>query len=74
MAELYLCSDCEQIYVDKPNSMCAACTQWRVDKLTEMDHEYEAWRAREVSRRLSSSQRFGEGLADVTKVIDRSNR
>jgi hypothetical protein len=73
-SDIFLCPDCEQVYVDKPDSMCAACTQWRVDKLTSIDHEYEAWRHREESRRMSPGARFGEALADMAKAVERSKR
>jgi hypothetical protein len=74
VSQVFVCPDCEQVYVDKPDSMCAACTQWRVDKLTQMDHEYEAWRHRQESRRMTPNQRFVEGLADMVKAMERSRR
>jgi hypothetical protein len=72
--DLFLCPDCEQVYVTKPDSMCAACTQWRVDRLTRTDHEYKSWRDREGNRRMKPADRFAEGLADLVKVVERSQR
>jgi hypothetical protein len=74
MVDLFICPDCEQPTATAPDSMCAVCTQWRVDKCTSIDHEWEVWRSREASRRMTPSQRFAEALADIVKAVERSRR
>jgi hypothetical protein len=74
MTEFFVCPDCEQPIATAPDSLCATCQKWRDQKLAAMDEEWQVEHERLLRRRMTCGQQFGEALADMAKVLERSKR
>jgi uncharacterized Zn finger protein (UPF0148 family) len=77
MTNLFPCPDCELPISPQPATLCPSCQQWRDRVLAEMDQHYVEWKERQeydrASRRMPTSQRFAEGMADMVKAMERAN-
>jgi hypothetical protein len=71
---VFICPDCEQPTAIAPGSLCLPCSNWRKSKFAEMDDEWQRALARRERLRMSPGARFGEALADMAKVVERSRR
>lgn len=74
MSDHFLCPDCEQPSATALGSLCRHCAEWRERKFRQMDDEYQEMQERQARRRMTPSQRFAEGLADMVKVGGRGGR
>lgn len=74
--DTHLCQDCGQPCAGSFN-ICAACSSWREQKLSQLEDD----RLDKIARRKRfrpfgsmSGADFGEALADMAKVVERSRQ
>ena len=75
MADLRPCPDCERLIVTEPDSLCPSCAEFREWKFGRLHDEWQdklAQRKRFRPLGAMSGADFGETLADMAKIVERS--